>query len=236
MAVSEEVKKESPGAWVTFDPNPRRSLFYLICRSLFDLFVRVWFRPQIEGSHHVGKKGAVILAPVHRSFIDFAFTALITRRKLFFMAKDSIWKHHLLGRLLVHLGVFPVDRDNVDRTAFDRAGLVLERGQVLVIFPEGTRREGPVVENLFEGVALLSARYGAPVIPIGIGGSDRAMPRGKLPRPQKIQVVCGTPVPAPERSESGRLVRSALRNATEQINASIQSAYDEARQRDERTP
>ena len=61
---------------------------------------------------------------------------------------------------------------------------MLERGEPLVLFPEGTRRSGPVIENLHEGAAYLSSRTGAPIVPVGIGGSERAMAKGKrLPRP-----------------------------------------------------
>lgn len=234
MPLDDRVSKESsPSGWAEFDPDPSRSLFYLACRSIFDLLIRIWFRPRIVMTEKIPSRGAVILAPVHRSWIDFAFTALVTRRKLFFMAKDSIWRHRLLGRLLLLLGVFPVDRDGVDRTSFERAQLVLKRGQVLVIFPEGTRREGSRVENLYEGVALLSARSTAPVYPIGIGGSDKAMPKGTLlPRPRTVQVVCGPQIAPPSKNESGRAPRSSLRAMTDRLAYGIQIVYDEARERD----
>jgi 1-acyl-sn-glycerol-3-phosphate acyltransferase len=107
---------------------------------------------------------------------------------------------------------------------------VLSAGEVLVLFPEGTRREGSVVEDVLEGAGFLSARSGAPVLPVGIGGSDRAMPRGAmLPRPRKVRLVFGELVPAPERSERGRVPRSAIHRQTLAIQDAIQAAYDLAR-------
>ena len=79
---------------------------------------------------------------------------------------------------------FPVHRESADREALQRAEEVLKRGEVLVLFPEGTRREGPEIEDLMEGAAFLSARTGAPIVPIGIGGSDLSMPKGSaIPKP-----------------------------------------------------
>ena len=131
--------------------------------------------------------GPVILAPVHRSNIDFLVVSEVTRRKLFYMAKDSLWKSPRFGAFLESIGAFPVHREGADRLALDRAQDVLERGEALILFPEGTRRSGPVVEDLHEGAAFLAARTGAPIVPIGIGGSDEAMPKGsKMVRPVKI--------------------------------------------------
>ena len=84
-----------------------------------------------------------------------------------------------------------------------RAQQVLEAGEVLILFPEGERRSGPVVEDLHEGVAFLAARTGATVVPVGIGGSASVMPKGtKIPRPRHIHLEVGTPLPPPERTGS----------------------------------
>jgi 1-acyl-sn-glycerol-3-phosphate acyltransferase len=172
----------------------------------------------------------VILAPVHRSFADFGFAAFCTRRKLFFMTKDSMWERKWLGRLLLYVGAFPVHRESADREALQRAEEVLRRGECLVLFPEGTRRQGAVIENLMEGAAFLSARTGAPIVPIGIGGSDLAMPKGKiLPKPLTIQVVIGPALPPPPRTGGGRVSRSSVHAATDDLVAKLQAVYDEAR-------
>ena len=174
--------------------------------------------------------GPVLIAPVHRSNLDFAFAILATDRKLFFMAKDTLWRSKLLGRLLVTLGAFPVHRESADRSALAHAEAVLAAGQVLVLFPEGTRRDGDEVTEVLEGAGFLSARCAAPVLPVGIGGSDRAMPKGAyLPRPRKVQIVLGDLLAPPARSEKGRVPRSAVHQQTEAIREAIQAAYDEAR-------
>ena len=121
-------------------------------------------------------------------------------------------------------------RESADREALQRAEEVLKRGECLVLFPEGTRRQGAVIENLMEGAAFLSARTGAPIVPIGIGGSDLAMPKGKiLPKPLTIQVVIGPAIPPPPRTGGGRVSRSSVHAATDDLVAKLQVVYDEAR-------
>jgi 1-acyl-sn-glycerol-3-phosphate acyltransferase len=222
----------APGRHQVFEIDPRRTALYRTERMLFNAVLGTWFRPKVVGREHVPVSGPVILAPVHRSFADFGFASFCTDRKLFFMTKDEMWKNKWLGRWLLSVGAFPVHRESADREALQRAEEVLRQGQVLVLFPEGTRRAGPVVEDLMEGAAFLSARTGAPIVPIGIGGSDLAMPKGStIPRPLTIQVVIGPALPPPPRTGGGRVSRSAVHAATAELEQQLQTVYDEARER-----
>jgi 1-acyl-sn-glycerol-3-phosphate acyltransferase len=224
------VSTPAPGRHQEFAIEPERQVGYRIMRRIFTMVMWLLFRPQVAGKERVPSSGPVILAPVHRSFADFGFTAFCTRRKLFFMTKDSMWERKWLGRLLLYVGAFPVHRESADREALQRAEEVLKRGECLVLFPEGTRRQGAVIENLMEGAAFLSARTGAPIVPIGIGGSDLAMPKGKiLPKPLTIQVVIGPVIPPPARTGGGRVSRSSVHAATDDLVAKLQAVYDEAR-------
>jgi 1-acyl-sn-glycerol-3-phosphate acyltransferase len=220
----------APGRHQEFAIEPTRTPAYRAMRATFNAVMRLWFRPQVVGREHVPATGPVILAPVHRSFADFGFASFCTRRKLFFMTKDSMWKNKWLGKLLLYVGAFPVHRESADREALQRAEEVLARGQVLVLFPEGTRREGPTIENLMEGAAFLSARTGAPIVPIGIGASDLAMPKGKaIPHLYTIQVVIGEAIAPPARTGGGRVSRSAVHAATEDLVGRLQAVYDESK-------
>ena len=222
----------SPGRHQVFEVDPRRTLLYRGERMIFVTALWAWFRPKVTGAEHVPKTGPVILAPVHRSFADFGFAAFCTERKLFFMTKDDMWENKWLGKLLLTVGAFPVHRESADREALQRAEEVLRQGQVLVLFPEGTRRAGPVIEDLMEGAAFLSARTGAPIVPVGIGGSDLAMPKGSaIPKPRTIQVVIGPALPPPPRTGGGRVSRSAVHAATEALVPALQAVYDEAREK-----
>jgi 1-acyl-sn-glycerol-3-phosphate acyltransferase len=185
------------------------------------------FRTSVDGADQVPASGPVIIAPVHRSFIDFFVASEVTPRKLHYMAKDSLWGNGLLARILPAVGAFPVHRESADREALRRAQQVLDAGEVLILFPEGERRTGPVVEELHEGVAFLAARTGATVVPVGIGGSASVMPKGKrLPRPRHIHLIVGQPIAPPTRTGSGRVARSTIHQLTEELTASLQDLYD----------
>jgi len=202
---------------------------YRFLRVLVRLFNRLLFRTTVEGAEQIPLEGPVIIAPVHRSFIDFFVASEVTRRKLHYMAKDSLWRNSLLARILPAVGAFPVHRESADREALRRAQQVLDAGEVLILFPEGERREGPVIEDLHEGVAFLAARTGATVIPVGIGGSASVMPKGrKLPRPRHIHLVVGRPLTGPPRTEQGRVSRSRIHQFTQELAETIQKLYDRA--------
>jgi 1-acyl-sn-glycerol-3-phosphate acyltransferase len=220
----------APGRGVTFDIEVRATPGYRLCRGIVRVVVRIMFRPRVTGRENVPASGPVILAPVHRSGIDFVFAAFTTDRKLFFMAKDSLWKTKALGWLLLRLGVFPVHRESADREALSRAEEVLRRGALLVLFPEGTRQEGDEVQPLLEGASFLAARTGATVVPVGIGNSDKVMPKGaKLPKPLPVRIVIGEALPPPARGASGRVSRSKVHAASQELRDRVQHAYDQAR-------
>ncbi len=226
-AKPEGVERPAAGA-SSFTVHPGRSVFYRFARQVVLGLLRVWFRPRVRGRSQVPTAGAAIIAPVHRSNVDFAFAALLTRRKLFFMAKEELWKWQWFGRLLEALGAFPVHRSGADRESVRRAEEVLRRGELLVMFPEGSRRFGDRVEELQEGVAFLAARTGTPIVPVGIAGSERAMPKGsKVPKPVSITVVVGEPIPI-ESPEGRRVARSQIHRLSEQLRERLQAGYDAA--------
>ncbi len=210
---------------ITGPTKPYRAL-----RSAAHLVNRAYWRVEMQGAPSVPSSGPVIIAPVHRSFMDFFVVSEVTRRKIFYMAKDELWNVALLGRFLDSMGAFPVHREGADRLAMSHAQAVLEAGMVLVVFPEGTRRSGPVVGDLLEGAAFLSARTGAAIVPVGIGGTEAAMPKGKkLVRPVKVKLVVGEPiVPAP-RPAGARVRRSELRATSDVLREDLQRLFDLAR-------
>ena len=229
MAVNGNGGPAGEGAPAGIEVNVDTSFtpIYRFLRTLVHGLNRLVFRTTVDGADKVPAQGPVIIAPVHRSFIDFFVASEVTTRKLHYMAKDSLWNNRVLARILPAVGAFPVHREAADREALRRAQQVLEAGEVLILFPEGERRSGPVVEELHEGVAFLAARTAATVIPVGIGGSASVMPKGKrLPRPRHIHLVVGDPIPPPSRTGGGRISRTRIHQLTEELTASIQGLYD----------
>jgi len=209
--------------------DTRFTRIYRLLRMLVHLLNALLFRTSVHRQGTVPAEGPVIIAPVHRSFIDFFVASEVTDRKLHYMAKDSLWRNPVLARILPSVGAFPVHRESADREAMRRAQQVLEAGEVLILFPEGERRSGPVVADLHEGVAFLAARTGATVVPVGIGGSASVMPKGtRIPRPRHIHLEVGEALAPPERSGTGRVPRSRIHGLTEQLTASLQQLYDRA--------
>jgi 1-acyl-sn-glycerol-3-phosphate acyltransferase len=211
-------------------PTPLERLSYGLVRGLFILLAKGYFRLEIRGAEHVPAHGPFVLAPVHRSNLDFILAATVRRGRMRYMGKASIWKSRALGTFVSMLGAFPVHRGTADRESLRTCMQVIENGEPLVMFPEGTRRSGPVVEDLFDGTAYVAARTGVPLVPVGIGGSDEAMPVGsKLIRPHKIVVVVGEPIPAPASDGTGRVKRREIRELTARLQKDVQALYDEAR-------
>jgi len=207
---------------------PQR-VFYRLVRAVVVFIGRVYFRVSVHGRQHVPDTGPFILSPIHRSNLDTPVVAAVTRRRLRYMGKESLWRSRFGGWFLTTAGGFPVQRGSADRDALRAGTEVLERGEPLVLFPEGTRQSGPVVTPLFQGAAYLSCRTGAPIVPVGIGGSEGAMRKGsKMVWPRKITIVVGAPLVPPPPGPSGRVPRKAITALTEQLAAAIQPLFDEA--------
>jgi 1-acyl-sn-glycerol-3-phosphate acyltransferase len=169
---------------------------------------------------------------VHRSYVDWLIVARVTRRRLRFITKDEVFRWEWLSRFIQLLGAFPVHRGTADREAFNRSVDILEGGEPLVLFPEGTRRSGQVVQPVLDGAAYLALRAGVPVVPVGIGGTERRMPRGSaFPRPGRVKIVIGPPLRPPAASAGGRVPRSATRELSAELRARIQESFDRAQLR-----
>jgi len=151
--------------------KPSRSalLLYGRVRWLVGTICRGYWDASYEGLEHVPAAGPFVLAPVHRSFIDFGLVAAVSKRRIRYMGKDSLWKVSWFGRFITALGAFPVRRGAADREALRRCIEIIDSGEPLVLFPEGTRRTGPTVHDLFEGAAYVAIRTGVPIVPAGIG-------------------------------------------------------------------
>ena len=163
-------------------------LMYHMLHALGQLLAFMYFRVYAHRPTKLPRKGAVIISPVHRSNLDVPLLGITCPRRLRYLAKGSLFKNPFWTWLLTLFGGFPLDREaRADRGALNAAMNVLERGEALVVFPEGERKAGPWVHPMLDGAAWLSVKSGAPILPVGIGGSERAMPKGAtVPKPRKV--------------------------------------------------
>jgi 1-acyl-sn-glycerol-3-phosphate acyltransferase len=210
-------------------PTSLERVSYGLIRGAFFGLAKAYFRLEIHGAENVPAHGPFVLAPVHRSNLDFILVSTVRRPRMRYMGKASIWKSKALGRFVSMLGAFPVHRGTADRESLRTCLEVIENGEPIVMFPEGTRREGPTVDDLFDGPAYVAARAGVPLVPVGIGGSDIAMPVGaRFIKPRKIVLVVGEPIEPPVGDGTGRVKRRVVREMTASLQTEVQRLYDAA--------
>lgn len=203
-------------------------LAYLFARGVIDVLNVVWWRTEIRGASNIPSTGAFILAPTHRSNIDGPLAASLTRRKMRFLAKRELFGIEVLGQLFRSMGAISVNRGAPDRASLNSCKNEIDAGWPLVLFPEGARRDGPLVAEVLEGAVYLALRCGVPVIPVGIAGSEQANPRRSFwLRPVKIAVVIGEPLQF-ESGEGNRIPRSSISQAKETLTVTLQRLLDEA--------
>lgn len=187
------------------------------------------YRVRFTGWENVPADGA-ILAGNHVSYLDPALLWCVTPRPTHFVAKSELWKARWLGYLLDHFWAFPVRRETADREMIQTASALLAAGELLGMFPEGTRKRDTDPDALGEahgGVAFLALRADVPVVPVGFAGTDKALPAGSVvPRFPRVTIRLGTPV-YPSEFEGGRKER--MEAMTARIMERIAEVRDEAR-------
>lgn len=188
--------------------------------------MRLWYNLKIEGRENIPKKGCFIYASNHRSYADPVLVVIGGRGRFGFMAKSELFKNPLFGWLIRTLGAFPVERGAGDMQALDRAVSTVKKGSNLLIFPEGTRSRDGRVGRGKPGVALIAARAGADVIPVGITFE------GKLHFRSRIVVRYGKPIEAArltvsENGDERELLRSLRKDVMPPIMDGIRQLVDE---------
>jgi 1-acyl-sn-glycerol-3-phosphate acyltransferase len=201
---------------------------YRIVRTIVLSLCRIAFRVQVVGTEHVPSSGAYIIAPTHRSNLDTPFAAFITKRRIRFMAKQEMFKHPLGAKFITAMGGVSVERGSPSaRAALKATRAALTNGEPVAVFPEGTRRHGREVTDLFDGTAYLAVKLGVPILPVGIGGSEEILASGKkIPNLRRVAVVVGQPIAPPSGATTRR--RSDLAAITAQLQVELQKLFDEA--------
>jgi 1-acyl-sn-glycerol-3-phosphate acyltransferase len=166
---------------------------YAFVRGLLVPLLRLYFRMHVSGAEHVPSEGAAVIAPNHKSLWDSFFIAVCTRRRLRFMGKSELFEGPF-GRLLVRLGAFPVMRGQADAEALETARVILGQGELLALFPEGTRvRDPDQLGHPHRGAARLALETGTPVVPAAITGTEKLF-LGPFPKPKRVQVAFSEPI------------------------------------------
>lgn len=206
-------------------------MLYWVIKAILTPVLRVLYRVRLEDRDRVPAQGPVILAANHRSFMDSLFLPLVIRRRVTFVAKAEYFDDKKTAWFFRGVGQIPIRREGGDASerALASATDVLEHGQVFGIYPEGTRTRDGYLHRGHTGVARLALRTGAPIVPVGMIGTDDINPIGrKLPRLfRTVRIRFGTPISV-DRYAGREHDRLVLRQLTDEVMFELQqlSGYE----------
>src|SRR3954469_16765495 len=168
---------------------------YFVGYNLSKLIAKVCFSFKAYHRERIPKEGGFILAMNHQSYLDPPLAGICCDREIYFLARKSLLKWPIIGRLLPAMNVIPVDQERADMSALKAIIKLVRAGQGTVIFPEGSRTMDGQLLPAQPGLGLVIAKTLAPVIPMRIFGAHEAFPRGqKKIRLHPITIVVGEPM------------------------------------------
>lgn len=212
-------------------PSPQ---LYRITRAALGPLLKAYFHAEWYGVEHVRAVGRVVLACNHLSNLDPVLLAAACPRRINYLAKAELFGVPLLGSLIRRYGAIPLRRSASDHEAIRLAEQILENGEVLALFPEGTRSRNTQLKPFRFGAARLALKYAAPLVPAAIVGTDKAMPSGgKFPRRSVVRIAFGRPVATESYQSAKQGMRpepSTLEAVTALLQAEVQRLKDELMQ------
>jgi 1-acyl-sn-glycerol-3-phosphate acyltransferase len=150
-------------------------LWYWLCFVALTLL----FSLRTEGRRRLPRRGPVLIIANHQSFLDPVLVGLAAPRHLCYLARKTLFKSNLFGALIRSLNAVPIDQEGVSKEGLRTIVQLLEQGEAVVVFPEGTRTPDGELQPLKPGIQLLIRRTKAPVVPVGIAGAFHALPYWK---------------------------------------------------------
>ena len=164
---------------------------HVIARPLF----KALFKFQIFGVENVPSTGGVLIMSNHASYVDPVFVGTAVKRNLHYMARSTLFKPNLIKWFLLRVNAFPVHLGSPDRKAISQALRLLGSGNLLLIFPEGTRTVDGTLGKAQPGIGFIAHKANVPVMPAFLSGTREVMPRkAKMIKSGKIKVYFGKPL------------------------------------------
>ncbi len=178
---------------------------YRISRLIMLALLRIWCRYRVHGVENVPESGGCLIVSNHASFLDPpALGCGISTRPVHYMARDTLARNPFIRWLFRKWCVILIDRERGDVGALRSALKLLSSGEVVGLFPEGTRTRDGRLQKAKAGVGFLVAKAGVPVVPAYISGTFRALPRGRrFPARVPVEVFYGQPISVEEIRDSG---------------------------------
>ncbi len=190
-------------------------MLYAWLRVLLRIFYRIYFRLEPIGLHNIPETGPVILCSNHKSNWDPPTVAVSLQRNVRFMAKAELFGVPIFGSLIRKLGAYPVKRGGISKESVKLTLQLLEQGQVLLIFPEGTRKNTSGIGK--RGAATFAMKANAVIVPVAVAGDYKPF--------RKMKVVYGEPI---QFEENGKATPEQLEEATEEIMRRIRALEQSA--------
>ena len=188
---------------------------YSSARFMMRNALRLFGDWQVDGMECVPPKGGLIVVSNHQSNMDPPLIMASLPRRVYFMAKRGIFNGPIISTLLKAYGTFPLNRDGGDLQAIQWSLKMLDSGQVIGIFPEGTRSPGGMRKGI-PGIAMIALKSGVPILPIGMTGTERTGPPWQVAMPTgEFRVKIGQPFSLPVIE--GRVSREQLQSMTDMI-------------------
>jgi len=211
-------------------PNPRYTWphYSFVAHALGPAFLRLNGGFRVSGAENVPATGPALLCPNHVSYLDPPVVAMGFSRRTCFMAKKELFGIPGLGPFIARSYAYPVDREEGGRQAIRTAVVLLKAGELLVMFPEGTRSQDGELEQGKLGPAFIASRTGAPIVPVAIWGTDVVLPlhTRRLYR-CPVCIRYGEPMPAPRADDGGRVAKKQLNEYTLELMSGIRGLMDE---------
>jgi len=182
-----------------------------LTRVLLFLFTR-W---RVKGRENIPSQGPLLIVVNHLNLADPPIIGVSVNRKAMFLAKEELFRSRLSGYIIRNYGAFPVRRGGMNKEALRKAEQLLARGMALIMFPEGRRSQDAQLESAFSGSTLIAARSSAPILPIGITGTEKIKGFAWLFRRPQITVNIGYPFYLPP--VNGKLTRVELAEFTHSV-------------------
>ena len=171
--------------------------FQMLARVVFGL----WFRARTRGIENLPTRGGALLLINHQSFLDPLVMGTWLSLPISYLARDNLFRVPVVGWILRHTYVMPINRAGGSSAVIRKTIERLQQGYLIGIFPEGTRSTDGQLGRLKPGFLAIVRRADAPVIPVGISGTGRALGRGSwFPKPYRVRVVIGKPLSPEEMS------------------------------------
>lgn len=177
-------------------------VFYAFLRIASRAIGILFFRLRVVGRENYPRDGAALICANHQSFFDPVLVGLTCERRMNYLARESLFKVPVLKQLIQYLDAIPIDRDGMGLAGLKETLRRLKRGEMVLIFPEGTRTADGELQPLKPGFCSLARRGRAPLVPVGLDGAYQAWPRTqRLPGLAALYLVIGEPL-SPQLVES----------------------------------